>query len=59
MSRLYDAIDPEALDRLVNRASHGPHGAPELSVSFPYEGCRVTVTSTGRVAVSAGDDRPR
>ena len=59
MSLLYDVIDPEALDRLVNRASHGPQGSGELTVSFTYEGCRVDVTSTGRVAVSVRDDRSR
>lgn len=39
---LYDAIDPEALNRLVD-------GSDELVVEFEYDGFRVTVTGDGEI----------
>lgn len=41
---LYEAVDPEALDRLVGRMSNG-------EVSFDYAGHAVTVDSDGRVTL--------
>ena len=58
MTRLYDVIDPEALDRLENRADRGPREPGELHVTFTYEGCRVALSSTGRVSVTIADGPP-
>ncbi|SHH14397.1 HalOD1 output domain-containing protein [Halobaculum gomorrense] len=45
-ARLYDVVDPEALDRIVER------GAPELTVEFRFNGYRVTVDGDGTVLAS-------
>ncbi|UIP00180.1 hypothetical protein Hbl1158_02070 [Halobaculum sp. CBA1158] len=42
-SRLYDAVDPEALDRVVES------GSPESVVRFEFHGYRVTVRGDGAV----------
>lgn len=41
---LYAAIDPDAVDTLVERGFDG-------SIEFRYEGCRVTVDGEGRIRV--------
>lgn len=46
---LYDAVDPDALDRLVERASDG---RASLQVEFSYCGYDVSVTSDGAVHVT-------
>ena len=43
--QLYDAIDPDALDRLVASAD------PDLRVTFTVKGFAVTVTGDGRIDV--------
>lgn len=52
---LYDAIDPGALDRLLEgdteRDRHGPR-----SVSFRYRGALVTVVSDGSIVVGLDDE---
>lgn len=48
---LYDAIDPEALDALVNNATRNP--APsEFSIQFTYYGCMVDVSNDGSVEIT-------
>lgn len=50
LPRLYDAVDPDALDALVERMSDG-------EISFTYAGQVVTVDSAGTVDVE--DPAPR
>lgn len=51
MDQLYDAIDPDALDRLVRQT--GAEGRSDgVCLSFRYGGCTVIVAADGRVAVS-------
>jgi len=45
-ARLYDVVDPETLDRIVERSS------PELTVAFRFDGYRVRVGGDGAVTVS-------
>jgi len=45
---LYEAIDPDALDRLLQ------HGA-DVTVTFEYSGYRVSIDGEGTVAVEAAD----
>lgn len=47
---LYDTIDPEALDTLFDGVSRTGH------VSFSYNGCDVSVKSTGEVQVSNAEN---
>lgn len=47
--RLYDHVDPEALDSLF--CTDG-RGAIDVTVSFRMAGCRVTVDDTGTVSVT-------
>ena len=42
---LYDCIDPEGLDAVIDRMTDG-------EVSFVYAGCRVTVTSDETICVT-------
>lgn len=48
---LYDAIDPEALNRLFPSRENAPEPSPG-TVSFSYNGYDVHVTSEGDVSVS-------
>ncbi|WP_394296889.1 HalOD1 output domain-containing protein [Natrialba magadii] len=43
----YDAIDPSALNALFTHITASQNG----TVTFTYNGCTVTVTSSGQVAV--------
>lgn len=43
---LFDVVDPDCLDRLVDS------GADDLRVTFTYHGCEVTVRGDGSVTVS-------
>lgn len=52
---LFSAVDPEALDAVVESLGDGSH-APESRVEFAYCGCDVTVKADGRVIVTATDD---
>lgn len=45
---LYDTIDPEALDAVVDSA--GPESSP-LEIRFTYAGHRVTVDGDGAVTI--------
>jgi hypothetical protein len=49
--RLYDVVDPDALDRLVGRRERRGSG-PGGHVAFQVEGYRVTVYSDGRIVVT-------
>ena len=46
---LYEAVEPDALDRLLRRRC--PTRSTALFVSFRYLDCRVTVRSTGDITV--------
>jgi hypothetical protein len=48
-ARLYDHVDPDALDSLFNTEGQG---AIDVTVSFRMAGCRVTVDDTGTVSVT-------
>lgn len=48
---LYETIDPDALERVLESASD-PCRRSTLSISFPYEGCEVTIRADGRLDVS-------
>lgn len=52
--RLYDHVDPDALDRLLNTGSQG-HGTVEVNVSFRMAGCEVTVDNTGAVVITRAE----
>jgi len=55
LSPLYDAIDPDALNRLVAPGRGTP--STDSRVSFRFEGCMVTVHGDGRTVVSPATDR--
>lgn len=51
---LYEAIDPEALDAVVQ--SRGPHGQwTDCEVTFTYHGCEVAVRSHGVIENQRAD----
>lgn len=52
MPPLFDAVDPEALERLV-----GGNGRHDVSAQFVWAGCTVTVSSNGDVVVADRDAR--
>ncbi|MEA1931123.1 HalOD1 output domain-containing protein [Halohasta litorea] len=45
--RLYDVVDPDALETLLGADSAGS----DLQVSFPFGSCAVTVTAAGTILV--------
>ena len=45
--QLYDVIDIESLERIIQRTETG--GSVELSLSFQFSGCHVTVAEDGDV----------
>lgn len=47
---LYDYVDPEALDRVLD----GDSGA--VAVELTIEGHRIRITDTGRISVDSGTD---
>ncbi len=49
--RLYDHVDPDALDTLLNTGGRG-QGTVEVNVSFRMAGCEVTVDNTGMVVIT-------
>lgn len=53
---LYDAVDPDALDQLFRSRRTGTGGS-RLVVSFPFNGCHVTVEADGTISIGPeGDD---
>jgi hypothetical protein len=46
MTPLFETVDPEALSALVSSPRD-----QSIEVSFPYEGCHVTVSNDGSVVV--------
>jgi hypothetical protein len=46
LTPLFDAIDPDALDKILDTS---PHTGSALQVSFTYHGYDVTVTGDGEV----------
>jgi hypothetical protein len=52
LSPLYDAVDPDALNRLVESGRELP--SSDRRVSFRFEGCLVSVHGDGRTVVSDG-----
>jgi hypothetical protein len=55
LSPLYDAVDPDALNRLVEPGRET--SSSDRRVSFRFEGCLVTVHGDGRTVVSLATDR--
>ncbi|WP_143423289.1 HalOD1 output domain-containing protein [Halegenticoccus soli] len=57
---LSEAINPDALDDLFTTIED-PHPRPDVFVSFPYDGCSVTVRSnrSGTVRISVGERSER
>jgi hypothetical protein len=47
---LYDVVDPDALDRLVDTET-ADRSRSDIRIEFVYDGLRVTVESAGTVAV--------
>jgi|AntRauMinimDraft_4_1070384.scaffolds.fasta_scaffold00380_17 hypothetical protein len=45
--RLYDVVDPDALETLLSADSAGS----DVQVSFPFGSCAVTVTAAGTIIV--------
>ncbi|ELY68009.1 HalOD1 output domain-containing protein [Natrinema versiforme] len=52
---LYEAIDPEGLDAVIESTQRTPH-PDQSSVSFPYQGFLVTVFGDGTLEVAVGGD---
>lgn len=46
---LYEAVDPDALNRLLE---HSSDGSPGPTVSFQYAGCDVTVRVNGTIVAT-------
>lgn len=53
--RLYDHVDPDALDRLLDTGCQ-EQGAVDVHVSFRMAGCEVTVDNTGTVVVTRTEE---
>lgn len=51
---LYNVIDPDALDMLMNRPPSIGHKDASVEVTFAFADTTVTVSSTNRVDVAAG-----
>ncbi|WP_424019302.1 HalOD1 output domain-containing protein [Halorientalis pallida] len=49
--KLYEAVDPEALDRIF--AGTSAAGQREGRIVFTYHGCEVTVHSEGSVSIES------
>jgi hypothetical protein len=50
MEPLYSILDPDALDALLSSPRNS-----EVRFTFSYEGCTVTVRSSGEIAVRRGE----
>lgn len=50
---LYDAVDPDALEAIVNRSPRVDREASAIEVTFDFAGCIVTVSTVDGVDVSA------
>lgn len=50
---LFEAIDPDALDELV-RSSPDGNPASDFSITFPFHGYEITVSSDGAVQLARG-----
>lgn len=48
---LYETIDPDALDQLIESSSENPSRSAETTVSFYHEGCAVTIEAGGQLTV--------
>lgn len=51
MEPLYESVDPEALERVLESGADGSCGSSTLSVSFTHEGCGVTIRADGQLTV--------
>lgn len=49
---LYESVDPDALDRILDAAVDSPNRRSTLSVSFRHHGCEVVVTADGGLSVT-------
>lgn len=56
LAPLTDAVDPDALERLVvHWADSGTDDEPAARLSFTYEGCDITIHSSGEIVVTPLD----
>jgi|AntRauTorcE11898_2_1112593.scaffolds.fasta_scaffold03444_2 hypothetical protein len=51
MDPLYESVDPDALERVLESGSDGSCRSSALSVSFSHEGCRVKIRADGQLTV--------
>lgn len=56
---LHNVVNPDALNKLVNRPPSMTRKGTDVEVTFEIADCTVTVSSTGGVDVSAGAATPR
>jgi hypothetical protein len=49
---LYETLDPDALDGLLESAPENPSRRSSLAVSFRHEGCDVTINADGHLTVT-------
>jgi len=49
---LYESVDPDALDGLLESAIDTPERGPPLTVSFCHEHCEVHITAGGELSVT-------
>jgi hypothetical protein len=52
MSPLFDAIDPDALNTILDREHRQSDESSQTQVSFRFNGCDVTIYADGRTIVS-------
>lgn len=48
MRPLYETIDPDVLDRLLE---HDGHGSDRVTLTFPFEGFDITLHGNGRARI--------
>lgn len=53
---LYETIDPDALEKILELGSDSPGRRSTLTVSFCHEGCDVTIKADGQLTVRSRTD---
>ena len=56
---LYEVIDTDALDDLIDGGSERVQAPDELRIDFQFEGCQVAVYADGRTVASRPTSAPR
>lgn len=49
---LYERVDPDAVNELLNDPSERPRATPHLSITFRYAGCDVTISGDGQTSAT-------